>query len=315
MTHGKYFKPSDLPIREGKAYHLDLKPDEIAQKIIIVGDPGRVPIIADEFLGSREVDRFHRGFRSITGHVKETGMRVSIITSGIGTPSIEVILNEIIALNEIDFKTMKRKSERNMITLIRVGTSGAIQQDTELGTCIITEYVVGLDNTGLFYDAPCFDDNLRILEGKIREAVDGSIPRNSRFKGKIFPYAARVNEDVVRALEKEAQRLEIRYKRGITITNSGFFGNQGRDISRVQLTVPEIDGVLASLDTGIGELRIENMEMEASFLVYFMAALGYRAGVICPVIDNRREGTFLTEFESHIRIAARVAVDALSALP
>ncbi|MEW6740567.1 MAG: nucleoside phosphorylase [Nitrospirota bacterium] len=314
MKNDISFKTSDLPIINDKVYHLDLRPEELARDIIIVGDPERVPFIADEFFDTKEVDRSHRGLRTITGRVKETGQRVSVITSGMGTPSMEIVLNEIVALNEIDFHTVKRKSGYDMITIIRIGTSGGIQLDTELGTLIITDYAVGLDNTGLFYDAPYQDEDCKRLEDRIRKTIDEVIPHNSRFKEKIFPYASRAHKDVIEALNREAQRLDIKHKRGITISNSGFFANQGRVVSRVPLTVPEIDGVIASIDTGIEGRRIENMEMEASFLLHFMGALGYRAGVICPVIDNRREDKFASQYTQYVRDAAEIALKALYAL-
>lgn len=309
-----YIKVSDLPLREGRVYHLDLRPEEMAKDIIIVGDPERVPFIADEYLENREVDRFHRGLRTITGFVRESGRRVSIVTSGMGTPSMEIVLNEIVALNEIDFNTLKRKEEYETINIIRVGTSGGIQPDTELGTLIITDYVVGMDNTGLFYDAPYQDEKCRRLEERVGDAIDATIPDKSRFKGKIYPYAARAHKDVVDALEREAKRLSVQYRRGITVSNSGFFGSEGRAVSGIHLTVPDMDGVLASLETGIEGLRFENMEMESSFLLHFMGALGHRAGVICPVIDNRCQGTFMTQYTKHIRDAVSVALSALHTL-
>ncbi len=309
-----YIKVSDLPLREGRVYHLDLRPEELAKDIIIVGDPERVPFIADEYLENREVDRSHRGLRTITGFAKETGKRVSIVTSGMGTPSMEIVLNEIVALNEIDFNTLKRKEKYETINIIRVGTSGGIQSDTELGTLIITDYVVGMDNAGLFYDAPYQEEKCRRLEERVGDAIDASIPDKSRFKGKINPYAARAHKDVVDALEREAKRLSVQHMRGITVSNSGFFGSEGRCVSRVPLTVSDMDGVLASLETGIEGLRFENMEMESSFLLHFMGALGHRAGVVCAVIDNRYQGTFMTQYAKHIRDAVRVALMALHAL-
>jgi uridine phosphorylase len=314
MKNDVSFKASDLPLIDNRVYHLELKPEDLAKDIIIVGDPERVPFIADEFFDTKEVDRFHRGLRTITGRVKETGQRVSIITSGMGTPSLEIVLNEIVALNEIDFHTRTRKSEYDMLTIIRVGTSGGIQHDTELGTLIITDYAIGLDNTGLFYNASYYDENCKMLEDEIRKTIDEVIPYNSRSKGKIFPYASRAHKDVIEALDREAQRLNIKHKRGITVSNSGFFANQGRAVSRMPLTVSEIDYILSFIDTGIEGLRIENMEMEASFLLHFMGALGYRAGVICPVIDNRREEKFASQYTQYVRDAAKIALRTLYAL-
>ncbi len=314
MKNDGAFEPADLPITDGKVYHLGLGPEELADKIIIVGDPERVPFITDEFFDSKEIDRIHRGLRTITGSVKDTGQRVSVLTSGMGTPSLEIVLNEIVALHEIDFHTMTRKEEYDKLTIVRVGTSGGVQQDTELGTLIVTEYVIGLDNTGFLQDAPYADEDCKRLEEKIRETIDDEISPDSRFKGKIFPYVSRAEPEVINALECEAQKLGIKYKRGITVSNSGFFANQGREVSRIPLTVPEIDGVLASVDTGIRRLKIENMEMEASYLLHFMGALGHRAGCICPVIDQRRERLFMHEYTHAIRDSARVALKALHRL-
>ncbi len=308
------FRFSDLPLVDGKTYHLGLRPEELAKSIIIVGDPDRATFIADEFLAVKEVQQFHRGLRTITGLVRETGQRISIATSGMGTPSLEIVLNEIVALNELDFATRERKPEYDTLTIVRVGTSGGLQSDVELGALVITAYGVGLDNTGLFYDAPCHEGILETLEDAVTRCIDGTIPDGARFKGKIFPYASRAHEDVVEALEREALRLGVRHKTGITVSNSGFFANQGRNVSRLPLTAPQIESLLASLDTGVAGIRIENMEMEASFLLHFMGGLGYRAGAVCPIIDNRRQGKFLPHYETHVRNATEVALRALHAL-
>ncbi len=302
---------SDLPVFNNKVYHLDLHPEELAKNIIIVGDPERVPFIAAEFLGDREVDRPHRGLRTITGACRETGQRVSITTSGMGTPSLEIVLNEIVALNEIDFSTRTRKEGFEPITIIRVGTSGGLQHDTALGTLIVTDYAIGLDNTGLFYSPALLDKSYEVLEKRVRNTIEAAAARTSRFKGKIFPYVSMASSEITTAMEREADKLGMRYKKGITVSNSGFFANQGRDISRVPVTVPNIDGLLESLDTGIPGLRVENMEMEASFLLHFTGGLGYRAGVICAVIDNRREDRFAGHYEQYIKDAVRVALRTL----
>ncbi len=165
------------------------------------------------------------------------------------------------------------------------------------------------------------NSDLPIIEGKVyhlglkpEELANHILIVNSRFKGKIYPYASRAHQDVTRALEREANKFEVNFKRGVTVTNSGFFANQGRTLSRIPLTVSEIDSVLSVVDTGIEGLRIENMEMEASFLLYFMGALGYRAGVISVVIDNRREDRFIAQYERHISDASKAALRALATL-
>ncbi len=306
------YNSSDLPIFNNRVYHLDLEPEELANNIIIVGDPERVPFIAEESLSGIEVDRSHRGLRTITGTAKENGQRVSITTSGMGTPSLEIVLNELVALNEIEFGTMTRKEEYEPLNIIRIGTSGGIQHDTELGTLILTDYAVGLDNTGLFYNAGSPDKKCEVLEERVRECIEANFVKDLRFRGKIFPYAAKASSEIVAAMQHEAEKLGVMFKRGITVSNSGFFANQGRDISRVPVSVPDIDGLLASLDTGISGLRFENMEMEASFLLHFMGGLDYRAGAICAVIDNRREDRFAENYADFIKDAARVAVKTLA---
>ncbi len=313
MINGSY-SDADLPIVKGRVYHLDLAPSELADKIILVGDPERVPFIADEFLVGTEVDRSHRGFRTITGYDRKSGQRVSVVSSGIGTPSLEIVLNEIVALNEIDFRTRRRKKKFKPLTVVRIGTSGGMQPDTEMGTLVVTDYAVGLDNTGLFYDASCNDPCCHLLEVRVREVLAAAIDDGARFKARISPYAARANPEVRVALEKEALHFGVRCKRGITVTSSGFFANEGRLVSRIAPTAPDLCAQLTAMDTGIPGLKIENMEMEASFLLHFMGAVGYRAAVICVIIDKRCEGTFIADYKDHIRGATEVTLQVFRSL-
>ena len=308
------FSPADLPIVQGRVYHLDLAPNELAGNIILVGDPDRVPFIADEFLAGRDVDRSHRGFRTITGNDRKTGQRVSVISSGIGTPSLEIVLNEIVALNEIDFKSRARKKKYNPLTVVRIGTSGGLQPDSELGALVVTDYAVGLDNTGLFYDVPCTDSCCHLLEVRVREILAAAINDAARFKGRISPYAARANPEVRVALEKAVLHIGARCKKGITVTSSGFFSNEGRSVSRIVPTAPDICAQLAAMDPGISGLKIENIEMESSFLLHFMGAIGYRAAVICVIIDKLDDGTFISGYQDQIRDATAVTMQVFRSL-
>ena len=313
MTSGP-FTASDMPILGGKVYHLELAPEELAKDILIVGDPERVTAIADDFFKTREVERFHRGLRTITGITKENNQRVTVVTSGMGTPSLEIVLNELYILNEIDLKTRLPKkhssSASNAIHIIRVGTSGGLQAETALGTSVITEYAVGLDNTGLFYGVRP-SGKCKELEEKVRMAITTAIPLSSPFRNRIYPYATQASVPISAALMQAAEELKMPSKNGITASCSGFFANQGRDISRVPLTVPNIDNVLAKMGYIIDGLRFENMEMESSFLLQFMGALGYQAGSICPVIANRRADTFDTHYAKSIHDATDAALKAL----
>ncbi|UCF86693.1 MAG: hypothetical protein JSV71_04195, partial [Nitrospiraceae bacterium] len=134
------------------------------------------------------------------------------------------------------------------------------------------------------------------------------------FKGSITPYVSRAHPDIMTEMVRAAKELGIQYKEGITVSSAGFFANQGRDISRVPVTVPDIDNLLANVDTGDKDLTIENMEMEASFLLHFMGALNYRAGVICAVIDNRREDRFAEDYLPFIRDAVKIALKTFNSI-
>lgn len=313
MENGS-FTAAELPLRGGRVYHLDLLPEELAAHVIVVGDPERVPFFAGEFLERIEVDRNHRGFRTITGFAKEAGQRVTITTSGIGAPSMEIVLNELVALNEFDFSTRRRKESFEPLTVVRVGTSGGLQPETDLGTLIVTDYGVGLENTGLFYNTALPDEECRRLERRVRSAIDEGGGEDARFRGHLFPYAVRADSRVRVALEREALHLGVPCKRGVTVTSSGFYVEQGRAVARIPPTVPDLAERLAAVDTGFAGLKIENMEMEASILLHILGAIGYRCGVICAVIDKKNEGFFRTDYQESMRNAARITLRAFRAL-
>jgi uridine phosphorylase len=306
------FSRDDLPVVNGRTYHLDLAPEDLAGDVILVGDPDRVPLLADEFLVEREVDRLHRGFRTITGVTRATGMRVSMVTTGIGAPSTEIVLNELAALNEIDLRTMARKESFTPLNIVRVGTSGGLNPLTPLGTLVLTDYVIGLDNTGLFYNPPLPDPDCALLEEKAKSALALAAESDARFGGAVVPYAARSDRRLLALIEREGSALGIPCLRGITVSSSGFFAEQGRGVARVAATFPRLLDSIAGMESLPVNLRIENMEMEAGIILHFLGGLGYPAAAICVVINKRSEGTFLTDYQGHILDATRVALGALS---
>jgi uridine phosphorylase len=313
MENGS-FSAAELPLREGRVYHLDLLPEELADHVIVVGDPERVPFIADEFLERVEADRNHRGFRTITGYAREAGQRVTITTSGIGAPSMEIVVNELVALNEFDFSSRRRKESFEPLTVVRVGTCGGLQPETDLGTLIVTDYGIGLENTGLYYDSAYPDEDCRRLERRVRSAIEEGVFEEARFRGRISPYAVRADSRVRVALEREALHLGVPCKRGVTVTSSGFYVEQGRALVRMMPTAPDMIERLAAVDTGVAGLKIENMEMEASILLHILGAIGYHSGVICAVIDKKGEGSFRTDYQDSMRDAARIVLRAFRAL-
>lgn len=282
---------SDLVITpSGKIYHLDLLPEEVSDSIIIVGDPKRSTQIAKSFFEKITITSDHRGLITNTGTIN--GKALTVTTSGMGTPSLEIVLNELAALKFIDFKTRKMKSSINPFDIIRVGTSGGLREETELGTLIISDYAVGLDNTGIFYkrDQNPYSD----LEREFQN-----------FLG-IKPYISRFNPEVIKALKDACKEIGVPYKIGSTVSNSGFFANQGRELL-VEPAFPDIDQKL----TTFSSLTIENMEMEASFLSYFSSLLPIRAGCICVAIANRAKNTFAKNPDELVRAASEAALRAL----
>lgn len=314
---------ADLPIDAGgRIYHLQITPGQLAPDILLVGDPGRAEFIARNFLRDLEVEREHRGLVTATGTSPVTGGRATVIspvrttvaTSGMGTPSLEIVLNELVALTEIDFATRTPKPLFPRLHVIRVGTSGGLQASTRLGTSIITTYAVGMDNTGLFYESPCPDATCARLERELMHVVEHAAGPGSRFRGKIHPYVSRAEPEMVRALTQAATDLGVAARTGLTVSNSGFFAPQGRDISRLRPSAPDLDRVLGEFDPGLSGERIENMEMEASFLLHFLGGLGHWGGAICPVIANRRDNTFDHDYLAAVEGATRTALAALARL-
>jgi uridine phosphorylase len=314
---------SDLPLdKQGRTHHLQVQPGQIAPDILIVGDPGRADFIGKRFLQDVEFRQDHRGLVTITGIANIGGipgttllpLRVTVTTSGMGTPSLEIVLNELVALHEIDFQTRRRKSEFPRLHVIRVGSSGGLQASTELGTPVITTYAIGLDNSGPYYEAPHQDETCARLEEELRQLMQDSMIPNSRFQHRIQPYVARAEPVVVRTLLDAAECLSMQVKSGLTVSAPGFFAAEGRDISRLHPSIPDLDRIFSAFDPGIEGQRVENMEMESSFLTHFLGGMGHWAGSICPAMANRQQETFTTHFREAMENATRVALLALAML-
>jgi uridine phosphorylase len=225
-----------------------------------------------------------------------------------GAPSAEIVLNEISALAEVDGSTRTRRFARGAnLTIIRVGTSGALQPATSLGTAIISSHAVGLDSSAWFYaEGLTHDPTARELAGAVEGALERVLaPQHPAF-GKIHPYGAVADVTVVAALSQSAQELGVSHEVGATITASGFFAPQGRHISRVAPSVPDIDRVLAR------DPRFLNMDMETSFVLHLCGAFGYRAGAVCVAAAHRELDTFSIDIVAQVSNAVRVALWALA---
>ena len=266
----EYFAPSELIINEdGSVFHLHLKPEQLAGKVILVGDPGRVATVATHF-DSKECEVESREFRTITGTYK--GKRITVVSTGIGCDNIDIVMNELDALANIDFRTRYEKDELKSLELVRIGTCGGLQPNTPVGTFICSEISVGFDGLLNFYEG--------------RNAVcdlplERALLNHLGWSGNICspaPYAIHANEEMV---ERIAGGDMVR---GITVACGGFFGPQGRKL-RVPLANPHQNEKIESFE--YDGRRITNFEMESSALAGLARLMGHKATTVCMVIANR----------------------------
>lgn len=265
-----YFAPSELLINEdGSVYHLHVKPEQLADKIIVVGDPARVDLIASYF-DDVECQIVSREFHTTTGTYR--GKRISIISTGIGCDNVDIVLNEIDALANIDFQTRKTKDRLRSFEIVRIGTCGGLQPDTPIGTYICSEVSIGFDGLLNFYqgrNAVCDLPMERALLNHLGWSGNMCCPA---------PYAIHSDKELVERIARTDM------KRGITVACGGFFGPQGRQL-RIPLADPHQNEKIGSFE--YDGLRITNYEMESSALAGLSRLLGHRATTVCLVIANR----------------------------
>jgi len=265
-----YFAPSELLINEdGSVYHLHVKPEQLADKIIVVGDPARVDLIASYF-DDVECQIVSREFHTTTGTYR--GKRISIISTGIGCDNVDIVLNEIDALANIDFQTRETKDRLSSFEIVRIGTCGGLQPDTPIGTYICSEVSIGFDGLLNFYqgrNAVCDLPMERALLNHLGWSGNMCCPA---------PYAIHSDKELVERIARTDM------KRGITVACGGFFGPQGRQL-RIPLADPHQNEKIGSFE--YDGLRITNYEMESSALAGLSRLLGHRATTVCLVIANR----------------------------
>ncbi|WP_302524837.1 nucleoside phosphorylase [Phocaeicola barnesiae] len=265
-----YFAPSELLINEdGSVYHLHVKPEQLADKIIVVGDPARVDLIASYF-DDVECQIVSREFHTTTGTYR--GKRISIISTGIGCDNVDIVLNEIDALANIDFQTRETKDRLRSFEIVRIGTCGGLQLDTPIGTYICSEVSIGFDGLLNFYqgrNAVCDLPMERALLNHLGWSGNMCCPA---------PYAIHSDKELVERIARTDM------KRGITVACGGFFGPQGRQL-RIPLADPHQNEKIGSFE--YDGLRITNYEMESSALAGLSRLLGHRATTVCLVIANR----------------------------
>ena len=262
-----YFAPSELIINEdGSIFHLHLKPQELADKVILVGDPGRVALVASHFDGV-ECEANNREFRTITGNFKKK--RITIVSTGIGCDNIDIVLNELDALANINFETRKENAKLRPLTLVRIGTCGGLQPNTPIGTFIASKKSIGFDGLLNYY---ANRDKLDIaFEKEFKKQVNWNPQLGN-------PYVADANKEL---LEQIAQDDMVR---GVTIACGGFFGPQGRRL-RIPLADPQLNEKIVKFE--YNRYKITNFEMESSALAGLAQHMGHKAVTCCMVIANR----------------------------
>lgn len=276
-----YFAESELIINsDGSIFHLHLRPEQMADKIVLVGDPGRVDRVASHF-DTKECEVSNREFRSVTGTYK--GKRVTAQSTGIGCDNIDIVLNEMDALANIDFKTRTAKPKLKSLTLVRVGTCGGLQPNTPTGTYVASVKSIGFDGLINFYanrDKHCDV----ALEKAFKEHVGWNDTMGN-------PYVAPADKTL---LDQIAANDMVR---GYTVACGGFFGPQGRQL-RVPLADPDLNKKIESFE--YDGLRVTNFEMESSAVAGLANLMGHKALTCCMVIANRLEKQVNSNYKNSI---------------
>lgn len=276
-----YFAPSELIINEdGSVFHLHLRPDQLASKIILVGDPGRVSLVASHF-ESIECDITSREFHTITGTYK--GKRITVLSTGIGCDNIDIVVNELDALANIDFTSRTQKSEFRQLEMVRIGTCGGLQSHTPVGTYVCSQKSIGFDGLLNYYAG-----RNEVCDLDFENAFTHHMQWNPQ-KG--APYVIDNNTEL---LDRINQGDMVN---GVTIAAGGFFGPQGRKL-RIPLEDPNQNDKIMSFE--YKSHTITNFEMEGSALAGLSRLLGHKAMTVCMVIANRRAKEANTAYKNSI---------------
>ena len=288
------YESSELIINEdGSIFHLHIKPEQLADRIILVGDPGRVDIAASHF-ETKECEIWNRECHTITGTYK--GKRITCLSHGIGCDNIDIVMNELDALVNIDFKERTEKPEHRTLNIVRVGTCGGIQPEVPMGTFIASVKSIGFDGLLNYYAGR---DEVCDLE--LEKAF---VQHMNWCPQKGAPYVATADASLI---EQVAGKEMLR---GITIACGGFYGPQGRHI-RLAFQDPHQNEKVISFryPTSEGELKVYNFEMESSALAGLSALLGHRAMTCCLVIANRYAKEMKTKYKNSIDTLIQLVLD------
>lgn len=277
---------------DGSAFHIHIRPEQLADRVILVGDPGRVEMFRP-LLDEIECGNASREFVWITGMYH--GKRFTILSTGIGTDNIDIVMTELDALANIDFTTREVKPEHRTLTVLRLGTCGAIQPEIPLGAFIFSHISVGCDGLLNWY---ADRDSIALLD--FEEAFKKHVHWDRHLPD---PYFVRASDRLIKLFE------DCTYK-GMTISASGFYGPQGR-VVRQELAMPDMLEDFESFE--FGGFKITNFEMEGSALAGIAAKLGHEAATICCAIAHRYHKAANTNYKPRVAELLALALDKLSA--
>ena len=287
------FKESELIINpDGSIFHLHLFPDDIADDIILVGDPGRVETVAS-FFDNIELKKDNREFYTITGFYKNK--RISVISTGIGTDNIDIVVNELDAIANINLKTRTQNKEHRTLNFIRIGTSGALQKDIPVDSFLMSTRSIGFDGLLNFYEGRNSVSDTD-FEFAFKYHVDWK-------RNLASPYIVDASKDLINKFDDD------KIIKGVTISAPGFYGPQGRKL-RLQIADPEINDKIESFE--LNGQRITNYEMESSAIFGLSKLLGHHAITLCVVIANRRRGEYSKDYKPVIKKLIKLVLDKLT---
>jgi len=273
---------------DGSVFHLHIRPEQLAHKIIMMGDPGRVTLTASYF-DSIEYDIASREFHTITGMYK--GKRITALSHGIGPDNMDIVLTELDALVNVDFNTREVKKDLTQLTMVRVGTSGGLQPHCPIGSYVVSEKSIG------------FDGVLNYYEGRNSVA---ELDFEQAFKKHVGWSPLHCSPYVVKADEELVNRIGHDMIKGVTISAIGFYGPQGRYV-RMPLADPELNSKIESFK--FGDDVITNYEMESAPLAGIGRMMGHKSMTVCSIIANRLAGESNSNYKGSIEDLIKTVLD------
>jgi len=291
-TNPNYFPETELIITDKKTvYHIDLSPDQIADDVIVVGDQGRVEKIS-KYFSKIEHKVAHREFVTHTGLFN--GKRVTVLSTGIGTDNIDIVVNELDAAVNIDLEKRVLKDTRRSLNIIRLGTSGALQAEIPVNGLVVSQYGLGLDGLLNYYEG---------FEKQNEDAISDAFMKHLNWtKNLPYPYCYKANEGLF-------NKFAPGNHAGITATAPGFYGPQGRRL-RLNPFKPDLNELLTSFD--LNGTKITNFEMETSALYGLGKMLGHNCLTVCVIIANRVRKEFTNDYDKSVESLIQKALERLT---